>query len=96
MGKNCVLVARDLSNLMLCMLLQAFNRVAQACHTGPLPIHGASSGVCSIIVTVACHPRLARPVCLMRNAGENGYFRIRRGQNDCGFEAGVMAGIPDI
>jgi hypothetical protein len=29
-------------------------------------------------------------------AGEKGYFRIRRGQNDCGFEAGVLAGMPDI
>ena len=29
-------------------------------------------------------------------AGEKGYFRIRRGQNDCGFEAGVLAGMPDV
>jgi hypothetical protein len=29
-------------------------------------------------------------------AGEKGYFRIRRGQKDCGFEAGVLGGMPDV
>jgi hypothetical protein len=56
--------------------------------TGPLQTPGALHGVgtlryqCSIYLTLI--------------AGEKGYFRIRRGQNDCGFEAGVLAGMPDI
>lgn len=27
--------------------------------------------------------------------GDNGYFKMRRGHNDCGFEAGVVAGMAD-
>ncbi|CAB3397527.1 unnamed protein product [Caenorhabditis bovis] len=30
------------------------------------------------------------------NWGENGYFRMLRGTNECGIEHGVVAGIPDL
>ena len=28
--------------------------------------------------------------------GENGFFKILRGSNECGIEAGVVAGIPKL
>ena len=60
----------------------------RACRTGASPIRGANSGVSESSVLCPCVSRTS--------AGEEGFFRIRRGQNDCGFEAGVLAGMLDI
>ena len=41
-------------------------------------------------------PSSSARAALSLHAGEKGYFRIRRGQNDCKFEEGVLAGMPDV
>lgn len=59
--------------------------------TGLLPTRGALCGV-----GIVCRAHCVTAAFLTFRAGEKGYFRIRRGQNDCGFEAGVLGGMPDV
>ncbi len=68
-------------DLVLTLSIQVY-RIGLLQTLGALPGVGAQHYESSIYLTLI--------------AGEKGYFRIRRGQNDCGFEAGVLAGMPDI